>query len=266
MENLLTALYVIPNYQCNLACPHCTLHNYNIKYNEETFIETLVKTNANKCILFGGEPLLYFERFKRILETKKIHSISTNLLLLSKESLDLIKHYNISIATSWNLKRFTNDQLNKWFDNIKKVQCDVLITMTDDLITKSGTEKMFEILEHLDNFGTVKNIIFEQVVDDRMNEQHYEQVDNWLCNIHDNWHFKMNNAIEDKLEKCILDCSKVKTLEPNGILHNGCPQFKTVHIVNKCLSCELNKICKPCILQKHCTFPTKLYNKLKVNK
>ena len=80
MENLLTALYVIPNYQCNLACPHCTLHNYNIKYNEETFIETLVKTNANKCILFGGEPLLYFERFKRILETKKIHSISTNLL------------------------------------------------------------------------------------------------------------------------------------------------------------------------------------------
>lgn len=265
MENLLTALYVIPNYQCNLACPHCTLHEYNVEYNEDKLLNVLNCTKAKKCILFGGEPLLYFNRFKRIIETNKITSISTNLLLLSKESLNLIKQFDINVATSWNLKRFTDEQLKVWFDNIKKVQCDVLITLTNDLITKYGTNKLLKVLQQLDNFGTVKNVIFEQVVDNTMTQQHYERVDQWLCNLHDNWHFKMVNAIEEKLNNCILDCSKIKTLEPNGVLRQGCPQFKTVHVVNKCLSCELNKICKPCILQQHCTFPINLYNKLKTN-
>lgn len=257
-------LYAIPNYTCNLNCPHCTLSKISEKYNEKSFIDTLKNINAEQITLFGGEPLLYKETFKKIVKTNKITSISTNLLLLDDEIIQYLKTYNISIATSWNKTRFTKAQYNTWIANLKTLEnnnldCIILVTLTEDLISLN-LNNFLSILKDLNQIKSITGILFEQLVDNSKNKVFYEKVDEWLYNITKYWQFSFKNLILDKIKHWNCDCTKTYTLTPNGTLRKGCPQYTLQYLRNECLTCKLANICRPCILQKECTFPKKLYN------
>ena len=94
METLKT-LYAIPNFECNLSCDYCDLKDKRVIYNEEKFLETL-NSFQGSVVLFGGEPLLFKDRLYRILETGKIDSISTNLLMLDEKTVEYLKKIKLS--------------------------------------------------------------------------------------------------------------------------------------------------------------------------
>lgn len=259
-------VYAIPTYNCNLNCPHCDIHKRKIQFNEEKFIKTLIDIHADSIVLFGGEPFLNKDVLKKCIETNKINSISTNLLLLDDDIFNLIQDYNISLATSWNPKRFTTEQYKLWLNNLSKFKntntpIDVLITMTDDLITMSD-ERLLKILSDIDYLESVDGIVFEHLLDNNLDNLFHQRCDEWLCKIHNLWKFKLKNVIEERVLNWNNNCSDIWTLEPTGELRFGCPQYIGRKIVDKCLTCELVSKCKPCMLQKHCSFPKKLYEVL----
>lgn len=260
---IINDLYIIPNYECNLNCPHCDVHNKKIKYNEEEFFNKLNTLSFKNGIVFGGEPLLYKDRFKKVIRTNKISSISTNLLLLDKEIVELLNEYNVSIATSWNPLRFNKEEEDIWFEKLMLIDsCTILITLTDDLITMDF-EKFKNILRKIDNTNNVDGILFEQLLSDDTTEEFYNRVDEWLIKMYKNWDYTMKNFISDKVLNWKCDCSKTYTLEPNGLLRKGCPQATKLNIQQQCLVCPLSNICQPCVLQNHCTFPKNLYKIVK---
>lgn len=268
MENI-NKLYIIPNYECNLKCPHCNLHKINENYNEEKFLNVLNTVNCNEIILFGGEPLLYKNRFKKILDTNKITSISTNLLNINQEDINNLKKYNINIATSWNMTRFTKKQETLWINNLNLINKNnipfiILITLTEDLID-SNINNIIELFNKLNNLQNLSGVLFEQLLDYTKNDKFYARVDDWLIKINNNWKFNFKNLILEKLKNWNCNCNNIFTLTPSGVLKKGCPQYTKSHILTKCLSCELASVCKPCILQKECTFPKKLYLSTKGN-
>ena len=135
----MSKLYIIPNFACNLSCPHCELHLRKDDFNENSFYKVFSETNFSENVLFGGEPLLHKDRYLKLIDSNKITSISTNLLLLDENIIKILKQKEISIATSWNLQRFTDKQYTLWLNNLKLLEkydmkCIVLITMTKDLI------------------------------------------------------------------------------------------------------------------------------------
>lgn len=263
-------IYAIPTYNCNLNCPHCDIHKRKIQFDEEKFMEALSSIESGIVVLFGGEPFLNKDVLKKCLQTNKINSISTNLLLLDDDIFNLIQEYDISLATSWNPKRFTNDQYKLWLNNLSKFKntntpIDVLITMTKDLIEMDEFQLM-NIITDIDDTNSVDGIVFEHLLDDNLSDTFHQQCDDWLCKIHNIWKFKVKNVIEERIFNWNNDCSNTWTLEPTGELRFGCPQYMGRDILDKCLTCELVSKCRPCMLQKSCSFPKKLYEVLNEEK
>lgn len=259
-------VYVIPTYHCNLKCPHCELHLKEDNFSEK-FFKILDDIKSPDITLFGGEPTLYRERLKRCLETEKISSISTNLLILDAELISLYKYYGISIATSWNPKRFTEEQYKLWVENLRKLEenglkCIILITLTEDLLSY---ENFNSLLKEWDNIESIEGILFEPLLDYQMSRDLHERADLWICSLYDEWNFRIRNLIADKVMKWDCNCSDVWTLNPNGQLSRGCPQFEKKFVLNECLGCNLAGICRPCHLQHICSFPKNLYKKVLEN-
>ncbi len=264
-KQLLTKLYVIPNYECNLNCPHCDLHKKKVTFNEDLFYATLNSIEADEVILFGGEPTLYKDRLLACLETNKVTSISTNLL--DEDRIDLFTKYDLDIATSWNPHRFNKFQQSLWINNLYHLsklnkQALILITLTPDLL-KFSKEDLYNLFNTLEILG-ISGILFEPLVSSHTNQEFYNKCDNWLCELYKDWRWGFNNFIIDKLDNWNCNCSGIKTLEPNGILKNGCPQVEgNIQINNRCFSCFFSSICNPCYLQKYCAFPKNLYKLVK---
>lgn len=129
-------IYAIPNFECNLSCPHCEIRKQHSEYDSKKFLNALSVFNIeDMIILFGGEPLLYYDRFIACLQTHKIKTVSTNLLLLTQEIINDLKTYKISLTTSWNLLRFTDQQQTLWIDKLRllsqnSLKTQILMTMT----------------------------------------------------------------------------------------------------------------------------------------
>lgn len=266
---MLNKVYVIPSYKCNLNCPHCDIHNFKDNFNEDNFFNTLNNTEAKEFILFGGEPLLNKSLFHKCLETNKITSISTNLLLLDRDSLNAFKEHNLSISTSWNPFRFNDIEYRLWLHNLKLIKtngltCIVLITLTQDLFDYDH-QQLLQIFQQIDDTNAVDGIKFEHLVDDNLDKDFHKKADEWLCQWFNNWDFHMENMIEKQVKNWCFDCSQIYTLKPNGDLTKGCPQYSKAIICEECLGCNLAKICRPCSLQKTCSFPKHLYELINTN-
>lgn len=262
-------VYVIPSYKCNLNCPHCDIHNIKDKFNEDNFFNTLNNIESNEFILFGGEPLLNKERFIKCISTGKITSLSTNLLLLNEEYINYIKKYNISIATSWNPHRFNDLEYQIWKEKLKllkkyNLSCIVLITLTQDLFD-FDIKNLISIFKEIDNTNAVDGIQFEHLIDNNLSFDFHQKADTWLCQWFNNWNYNMENMIEQQINNWCFDCSNTYTLKPSGQLVKGCPQYTKAIICEECYTCNLAKICRPCMLQKTCSFPKQLYELINTN-
>lgn len=256
-------LYAILTNQCNLSCSHCDIKSSDDGFNEEAFIKALNEFDGH-VILFGGEPTLYKDRLMKILSLDKAVSISTNLVKLDDGFIEYFK--NLSVATSWNLNRFSPVEYYSWLNNLKRlhdngISCRVLITLTKDLI-KCDIHEFINVIKIWDNeYHAIDSILFEQLIDENATPEFYAQVDEWLCKVHALWEINsicIENTIVKKLEHWHCDCTNVYSLHPDGRITNGCPHTENVHVPNECLICPQSDKCIPCRLQKYCTYPKKL--------
>lgn len=253
-------LYAIPNFECNLACGYCDLKNKHVIYNEEKFLEALNSFQGN-VVLFGGEPFLFKDRLYRILETGKINSISTNLLLLDSEMAERLN--GINIATTWTPKRFNNDTLKTWHEKLgilteKEIETMLLVTLSEDTIGAEPS-KVFDFLKSLEKYS-ICSVLFEQLLDYTKNQDYYDKADLWLCEMHEYFKdLRFTNEIEKQIKSgWYFDCSNTFTLYPDGRIRKYCPQFLTYTINRTCYKCPNNITCRPCMLQNRCVYPKKL--------
>ena len=259
-------VYVIPTLNCNLNCPHCEIHLRPDNFQHDLFFNELNKLSNEQLVLFGGEPLLRKERFYECVETHTFDSISTNLLLLNEEFINILKKKEISISTSWNPKRFTDEQYKLWIDKLKLLQqhnmyCTILITLTEDLL-QYDMNKFLQLIADWSSIGSVNGILFEPLLDYQMKKDLHERADKWLCDLYNVWDFPIINYTVEKLKHWNCDCSNVYTLYPNGELKKGCPQYEKQFVLPQCLQCEMVNKCRPCRLQHICSFPKQLYKKV----
>lgn len=267
----MSTLYAVPWYSCNLDCPHCHVHKRQFTFNKDKFMGSLNKAEYDEVVLFGGEPTMVWAHFKDIIETGKITSVSSNMVMypthfIKSVFVPYMLKYNISVATSWNLKRFNKlGQIEKWAANVKaltdeNVDVLLLITLTEDLL-EAPLSHIIYALGIMEGAG-VKKFLFEPYIG--LHECN-EKADEWLCNFHDNYPGIMDNLIEYKLDNWNCDCSNIYTLEPDGTIRKGCPDYIPMNELTfneKCVQCEYNNRCRPCMLQRSCSYPKKLAKKL----
>lgn len=264
-------LYALITTHCNLSCPYCDVKNKEEFFNKELFIKKLTEFDG-RIILFGGEPTLYPNRLIDVfldnpILNKKITSISTNLISINDKLLTIYQLIGY-LSTSWNTDRFTSDQYKTWLENINivkekipDVKINILVTMTDNLLKLSPND--FNDIISQWNKDAIDNIKFEHYIGDENTPKYFEKCDNWLCDIYKNWNkdFKMSNV--NDILNWYHDCTNVFTIYPNGNIKNGCPHAVGISIPVECYSCERSSFCRPCQLQKYCSFPKKFYDLIK---
>lgn len=264
----MNVLYAIPTHKCNLSCPHCTIKDHEEKYDHIAFMSQLNNFDGH-IILFGGEPTADRERLRAIIHSRKhtpyvseIGSISTNLIILDDELIELYKEIGY-VATSWNLTRFTDLQYGIWKANLCRlasagIKPGVLITLTDDLLDYP----MEEFLKIVDEWHSdyVSWIQFEHLISEDNTPEYYEKADNWLCELYKAWRSKIYVRTFDISLRWYYDCSHTYTLEPDGVMHNICPNafYCRKTIPEECMLCEKATECKPCWLHAYCSYPKKL--------
>ena len=251
-------VYACYTYDCNLTCDHCDIRNLSCEWNQEKFISRLKEFDVGENVtLFGGEPFLYKDRLKLSLDTGVISAVSTNLLLLDDEILNWLNEYEIIPTTSWNSFRFTPQQYIKWISNLTKLgdlgdKTWVLITMTPDLLNYD----IHKVLCDIEITKGCNTIFFEPVL--YSTSELIERFDEWLCKLE--WPYTMRNLISEKISRWCHKCHKIKTLEPDGNVKEGCPGVAPIqYIKQECLTCKYNGVCEPCPKQINCVFYPKYY-------
>lgn len=264
-------VYALLTRKCNLTCPYCDVKDIEDDYNHDKFTDALREFDGT-VTLFGGEPTLYRDRLKSILYddiiNPKITTITTNLMIVDDEMIQILKDCK-TVGTSWNPSRFKEKEYEIWKKNLSMlsghVRVRVLITMTFGLLDMNPLD-VVDIIASWDS-SAIRDVMFENLVDDKCDDEYFEKVDTWLCNMYDAAHateltIPLTSNMGDQNIRC-FDCSNIYHLEPNGTLKPGCPHTKSkIYIPDECYSCELAGDCRPCRLQKYCSFPKRFHKKL----
>lgn len=256
-------VYAEVTTECNLHCPHCTIHNQHDGYNEEAFMKQLEQFDG-EIILFGGEPTLYKDRLLHVYGsnpniTKKIASITTNMMKLDPDILEVLKKIKY-IGTSWNPNRFTPEEYNIWKSNVDSLHDSgldvlVMITLTEDLF-EIDPDTFLAMVRTWDP-KVITAIRFEYLVADGLTKDYYDRADLWQTDVYESWNAEIPMDVSN-LDHWYFDCSETYTLHPNGELVRGCPNHKTIDVPPECYTCERMGICRPCMLHSHCSFPKML--------
>lgn len=177
---------IILGSNCNFNCRYCMQHTgikSEIK-NSDSFdaIKEFIKTqNPNKLLLWGGEPLLYWDKFielvlfaRSVSKDMQITTI-TNGSLLNKDKVDFINKYNIGIGLSNDafatLDTRYNDVLKNQgiFDLYKSIKSKGINT-----VISAKTQDIYKVWEYYDklfypefinvSFDVLKNFTQDKVL------------------------------------------------------------------------------------------------------
>ena len=168
-QNTSLGITIIPTYSCNLKCTYCLQgqEHKSIMMSQESinaillYIEDYVKTHQQlkhiSISFYGGEPLLHLEACTKITngvsEIGKRNNIEThfmiitNLTLLSAESIDFIKNYNVFLQVSIDGSKEQHD-LKRIFPD-KRGTYDLIISNLKRL-TNAGLKKNVTIRLNVD--------------------------------------------------------------------------------------------------------------------
>ena len=106
---------------CNLHCKHC--HCLKAEYDYNPDIIKYIKDNSYKQITFcGGEPTMYFELIKKIVEALNkdyVYKLVTNGTLLTNEMVDFFNIYNFHVGMSYDGNNHSRD--NSFLGRYRKV-------------------------------------------------------------------------------------------------------------------------------------------------
>lgn len=262
-----TTTYLIPTRRCNLSCGHCDISKACAHEDISKFMDSFRKLACRNCILFGGEPLLLKrDTFDEIIDSGKVSSITSNLLLLDSHVVRKLAEHEISVATSWNYNRFhDSNELDVWFHNIMKllenrIYITILITLTEDVcFTSESKTVFFSVLDRISGImdderlmGYLRGVRFEPFV--QSTHELIMKADTLMIEVyHRNYKF-INILAEDYKRGNIHNCAEIYTLMEDGCLINSCPHEVNDNILEECLSCKYSKVCKPCKKQNVCTF------------
>lgn len=92
---------------CNLACKYCHSSKSEYGYNPD-IIEYMKRHRPTEVVFSGGEPLLYFDVIKLIVESSGLecqYKITTNASVLTAEMVDFFNKYNFIIYLSYDGSR-----------------------------------------------------------------------------------------------------------------------------------------------------------------
>lgn len=267
-------LYAIPTMMCNLKCPHCFINDTPEVFNEKKFLSELNSFEGSIGI-FGGEATVNIPRLMEIISSNdqygksKIGGISTNLLILNDRLIDLYK--NIRVSTSWNPLRFPTDhQYDIWRKNCQKLSDNdisyrIMVTLTTDLIDGWDAETFLHTA-HEWLTPTLSDIKFEHYVGEENTPEYFDKADEWLCDIYKHWNLPVDMELVSRGCSWNYNCSDIYTLYPDGTIKNECPHASARYTPVECVTCERAEICRPCRLQKYCSYPKKLAELIKLDK
>jgi sulfatase maturation enzyme AslB (radical SAM superfamily) len=260
-------LYAVPTWHCNLNCPHCFAKDRDEFYDKDKFLYELNKFDG-QITIFGGEATTHLDRLYEIIESNningisKINGISTNLLILNDRLIEIYKTFD-GISTSWNSKRFNDKEYDIWMKNRKIISDNgishtIMITLTKDLFNMNIDE--FISLVDTWNIKGVKCIKFEHYVGEENDPSYYKSADQWLCNLYNKWQSNIELEIADRINNWCYDCTNIYTLYPDGSLKNSCPHGLQIYVPKECYECSMINRCRPCRLQKYCSYPKEFAN------
>lgn len=171
-------LYIILGKSCNLRCSYCNQHfekeiDTTVSNDVYRFIE---KEKPEHIVFYGGEPLLYWEAIKEIVEkTNAKYAIITNGLLLDKEKAAFLNKHEFGVTVSWdgyNTKKSRGvDVLEKNIENILKVHN---LSFNGVITTENYPADYVEAIrpyleEYRRKYGYVFGIHMDMIMDDGIN-------------------------------------------------------------------------------------------------
>lgn len=138
LKRYIDTIFVMLGTGCNLHCRYCLQQCQElpqlptevspdiIEFIKETSEENLDGYGPLSVHFYGGEPMLYFDKIKEIVEKTEgmnvQYSVITNGVAITKERAEFMNEHNFAVMISWdgpNVKKTRlYDVLEKNFDNI----------------------------------------------------------------------------------------------------------------------------------------------------
>ena len=193
-------------YECNMNCRYC--------YEKEKKREYLDKKLSNKIIEFiqkyqletglqinfhGGEPLLNFDIIKNlVIKVKRLYpqtkfSLTTNMLLMTKEIAVFIKKENIKLSVSLDGSESINDKNRidkKGYGTFKRVIKKLEIVKNEQIsfrtrmtITPNTVAELYKNVLILKNIGCDDLVATPDLFDDKWNEDNLQILERELKKI-----------------------------------------------------------------------------------
>ena len=147
MQNQFDIIFIMLGNACNFSCKYCLQGEHKEKVVQPIFSEKALSfldnyNSETKIMLsfWGGEPLLYFDSIKRIVERYKekfFFEIVSNGSLLTEDIIDFLNKYEIKFHLSHdgkiteytrNVDVLKNDRLKNLFEKIKNKSVNLTIT------------------------------------------------------------------------------------------------------------------------------------------
>lgn len=257
--------YALLTTHCNLSCPYCDVKNNEDHWNRDKFMQQLHDFDG-EIILFGGEPTLYKDRLLDVflsdpVVNRKIRSITTNMIKIDDTILSILQIIG-AIGTSYSPSRFSDEEYNTWLKNINEFgekvpgkTIRVLATMTEELISKTP-EEMMKIMSEW-NSKVLDEINFEYYVGPEADEDYFARCDQWLCDLYNAWDTPIKLYNIKRMRPWYNDCTGIVTLHPDGTFTQGCPHSGNFCVPDKCYTCDKADVCRPCRLQRYCSYAHK---------
>lgn len=147
MDNSFEIIFIMLGDACNFKCKYCLQGDHNLKIIQPKlskemlgFLDSYSSENKTMISFWGGEPLLYFDSIKKIVERyqdKFNYEMVSNGSLLTEEIVCFLNKYKIGYHLSHdgsiteytrNVDILKNEKLRDLFDRINHKSVNITIT------------------------------------------------------------------------------------------------------------------------------------------
>lgn len=174
LKRRVDTIFIMLGNSCNLNCVYCLQHplvhkqiHTNINKDIYSFIKQLIEENEDSILslhFYGGEPLLYFQQIKDIVEATREYpnldySVISNSKLLTDDMVEFFNKNNFRYAVSWD---GVNTLKTRGFDafDIKSPVRRRLLRLNRLCLTGVLSAKNYPI-ELLDSFQEIAKLYYD---------------------------------------------------------------------------------------------------------
>lgn len=158
-------IFIMLGFSCNFSCKYCLQHEQKcITKVYNTDIILFIKNHNIKNIYFyGGEPLLYFDIIKNIVQQlESIKDINFNIItngsLLTKEIVTFLLKYNFNVGISWDGR---NTSLSRGVD-VFKTNKENIFSLKNGFTISGVLNKFNSVKTFLEDVNEINNEFKEE--------------------------------------------------------------------------------------------------------